>query len=272
MLIKKETREKLHEIIFEADTKAGKNFDIILLILIFLSIGLIILESIPTFGEKIQHIFYLMEWSLTIVFTIEYLLRMYVVKSPLRYASSYFGLIDLLSILPTYLSLILPGSHYLLSIRALRLLRIFRIFKLSQFLKESNILLLALRASRRKITVFLFFIIITVSIMGSLMFILEGKTNENFSSIPVSMYWTVVTLTTVGYGDIVPITGIGKFIASCLMILGYAVIAVPTGIVSSELAGLNLRNKLNSQHCKNCGKEGHDNDATHCKYCGYLLN
>lgn len=268
MLIKKETRDKLHEIIFEADTRAGKNFDIALLILIFLSIGLIILESIPSFDVRLQRIFYILEWCLTILFTLEYFLRIYVVKSPLKYILSYFGLIDLLSILPTFLSLIFPGSHYLLSIRALRLLRIFRIFKLGQFLKESNILLKALKSSRRKITVFLFFIIITVSIIGSLMFLVEGGVNEKFSSIPVSMYWTIVTLTTVGYGDITPITGAGKFIASCLMILGYAVIAVPTGIVSSEIAGMNEIKKQTTQHCRTCSKEGHDIDAKYCKYCG----
>jgi voltage-gated potassium channel len=271
MNVNQELKEKLRVIIFEADTKAGKLFDIILLILIFLSMGLVILESVPFFGTKAISVFYGLEWILTILFTIEYFTRLYVVQKPLKYAGSYFGIIDLLSILPTYVSLVFPGSQYFLIIRALRLLRIFRILKLGQFLKESNTLIIALRASRRKITVFLFFILITVSIIGSLMFFIEGDINEDFSSIPMSMYWTIVTLTTVGYGDIIPVTGIGKLIASCLMILGYAVIAVPTGIVTSELAKRNNAASLNSTCCKQCSREGHDDDARFCKYCGHLI-
>ena len=264
-------KKKLHEIIFEADTPSGKLFDVILFIFIFISVILVILETLPGVENHYRQIFYALEWLLTILFTIEYGTRLYCVNKPSKYALSFYGIIDLVSILPTYLSLIFNGTQYLLIIRALRLLRIFRVFKLGHFLYEGNLLVKALQRSRRKITIFLFFILITVSIVGTVMFLIEGSINEGFSSIPKSMYWVIVTLTTVGFGDITPISNLGRFIASCVMILGYAVIAVPTGIVSSEITQINPK-KVTTQACINCGEEGHDQDATFCKYCGEALH
>jgi voltage-gated potassium channel len=256
-------RERLHEIIFESDTRAGKLFDVLLLFAIVISLATLMLESIQDIKIKYGSLLQVIEWLLTIFFTIEYILRLYAVYKPINYALSFFGIIDLLSLLPTYLSLFFAGSHYLMAIRALRLLRIFRIFELTQFLKESDNILKALRASRHKISVFLVFILLCVIIIGSIMYIVEGTAdNTSFTSIPRSIYWAIVTITTVGYGDIAPQTSIGQLLAAFVMILGYAVIAVPTGIVSSEFM----------KECKYCTREGHDSDALYCKYCGELLN
>lgn len=264
-------KEKLHEIIFEADTPTGKLFDIALLIAISTSVILVMLESVASIQAQFNRAFYIAEWAFTIFFTIEYFLRLYSVYRPLKYATSFFGIIDLLAIIPTYLSVFIIGTHYFLVIRALRLLRIFRIFKLGHFLVEGSMIIRALKASRAKITVFLTFVMLMVIIIGALMYLVEGGANPSFSSIPRSIYWAIVTLTTVGYGDITPVTSIGQFLSAAVMILGYGVLAVPTGIVSAEfIRGNNL--STNTQACRFCGKEGHDDDAEYCKYCGEKLN
>ncbi|MBX2889932.1 MAG: ion transporter [Saprospiraceae bacterium] len=262
-------RAKLHEVIFEADTKAGKRFDLALLGLILLSVAVVMLETIPTLHERYFHWFYAIEWFFTVIFTIEYLLRLYVVNAPLRYAKSTFGLIDLVSILPTYLSLFVAGSQTLLVVRILRLLRVFRILRMGRFLWAGHIISRALKASRHKLVVFVFFVAQLVIIIGAVMYFVEGPSNDGFSSIPQSIYWAVVTLTTVGFGDVTPETPFGKFLATLVMVIGYAIIAVPTGIVSAELVANQKQN--NTQVCRHCSQEGHDDDATHCKYCGWKL-
>lgn len=265
-------RNKLHEIIFEADTPAGKLFDVALLITIAASVIVVILESVNYISLQHHELFFLLEWTFTVIFTIEYFLRLYSVYRPLKYAVSFFGVIDLLAIIPTYLSLFIAGTQYLLVIRGLRLLRVFRIFKLAHFMREGTVILKALKASRAKITVFLTFVLLMVIIIGSVMYLVEGGVNTSFSSIPRSIYWAIVTLTTVGYGDITPLTGIGQFLSAIVMIMGYSIIAIPTGIVSVEMIKTQSASSTNTQACRYCGKEGHDDDAAHCKYCGELLN
>jgi len=262
-------KDRLHEIIFEADTPSGKWFDIALLVFIFLSVLIVMLESVDSIDAKYHQLFFIIEWVLTIGFTIEYFLRIWVIKKPSKYIFSFFGIIDFLAIIPTYLSLFFVGTHYLLVIRALRLLRVFRVLKLAHFLSESQILIAALKASRTKIFVFIFTVIMLTCIIGSVMYLVEGP-EHGFTSIPMSMYWSIVTMTTVGYGDIAPQTDFGKFLAALVMILGYGIIAVPTGIVTSELTKLKPVS-LNTQACTNCGKEAHDDDADFCKYCGTKL-
>jgi voltage-gated potassium channel len=263
-------RTKIHEIIFEADTPVGRWFDIFLIISIILSVIAVMLDSVASIGEKYGWELYLVEWFFTILFTIEYVLRLISVGRPLSYARSFFGLVDLLAILPTYVSVILPGSQYLLVIRILRILRIFRVLKLVQYIQEARQLRQALRESRRKITVFLFAVLALVIIFGSLMYLIEGPPN-GFTSIPRSIYWAIVTLTTVGYGDISPKTGVGQFLASIIMILGYAIIAVPTGIVTVAMARGGPLEKVTTQVCRHCSAEDHDSDAQYCKYCGEKL-
>jgi voltage-gated potassium channel len=264
-------KEKLFTVIFEADTRAGKNFDIALLILIILSIILVMIESIPSMLKEYDSFLYKAEWVITILFTIEYLLRLLVVKKPWKYMTSFYGVIDLLSILPTYISFFVPQSQFLILIRALRLMRVFRIFKLTQFVRESMTIVLALKASSRRILVFLTFVILLSIFLGALIYVVESPQNENFSSIPQSVYWSIVTITTVGYGDISPITPAGKLIASLIMLLGYAIIAVPTGIVTVELTKSARTEKAEAQACPSCGHSGHDPDAKYCKYCGHAL-
>jgi voltage-gated potassium channel len=266
-------KEKIHEVIFEADTPHGKIFDVTLLILIAASVLVVILESVGPIERRYSQLFLILEWGFTILFTIEYILRLYAVYRPMKYATSFFGVIDLLAILPTYLSLLIQGTHYLLVIRALRLLRVFRILKLGHFLKEGDVIIRALRASRAKITVFLTFVTLIVIIIGAFMYLVEGGTNDRFSSIPRSIYWAIVTLTTVGYGDITPVTAVGQFFSAIVMILGYAIIAVPTGIVSAEFIN-EIREQVgnNTQCCRYCGGEGHADDALYCKFCGEMLN
>lgn len=265
-------KSRLHEIIFESDTRAGKAFDVTLLVLIILSVAVVMLESIPAYEKRFRNIFYALEWFFTIVFTIEYLLRLYSTLRPFNYARSFFGIVDLLSILPTYISLFLAGAQTLMMIRVLRLLRVFRIFKLSHSLNQGAIIVSALRASRTKISVFLYAVVLIVSIFGALMYLVEGSVNKEFDSIPRSIYWSIVTLTTVGYGDITPITGLGQLLANLLMITGYAVIAVPTGIVTSEMVKGIQAKTITTQVCRYCAKEGHDVDAKYCKNCGERLN
>jgi voltage-gated potassium channel len=262
-------RVVLHEVIFEADTPAGKGFDVILIISILASVAAVMLDSIGSVRSSFGSLLYRIEWFFTLIFTVEYLLRLLCVGRPIHYAVSFYGIVDLLAIIPTYLSLILPGSQYLLVIRILRILRIFRILKLVPYLKEAQLLIKALRASSRKIAVFLYTVSTMVVIFGSLMYVIEGEAH-GFTSIPRSIYWAIVTLTTVGYGDISPQTGFGQAMASLVMILGYAIIAVPTGIVTVEMSHA-FGADVSTQACPECGAEGHDVDARHCKFCGAAL-
>ncbi|PPK88524.1 voltage-gated potassium channel [Neolewinella xylanilytica] len=265
-------RQRIHEIIFEADTPAGKLFDVVLLGLITFSIIIVMLESSEDYNEQYGAFFWYTEWFLTIIFTIEYVLRLWVTIRPLQYALSFYGIVDVLAILPSYLTLVLPNAQYFLIIRILRLMRVFRIFKLGQYLSEGDQLRRALVASRNKIAVFLFSVTILVIIIGSLMYLIEGGGNEGFSSIPRAVYWAIVTITTVGYGDITPQTQIGQFLSAIVMILGYAIIAVPTGIVTNEIINTNKQSEVSTQVCRFCAREGHAADAIYCKYCGGRLN
>jgi voltage-gated potassium channel len=265
-------QQKIHVVIYEADTPAGKAFDVALLLAILGSILAVMLESVPDIGAKYGDVLILVEWTFTILFTIEYGLRLASVNKPHKYAFSFFGVVDLLAIVPTYLSIFVAGSQYLLVIRGLRLLRVFRVLKLAHFLSESRVLLAALKASRAKITVFLGAVLTVVMIVGSIMYLIEGE-EAGFSSIPKAVYWAIVTMTTVGYGDIVPQTPAGQTLASFMMILGYGIIAVPTGIVSVELAeAQKLHAAISTQSCPDCSAEGHDFDAEFCKFCGVNLN
>jgi voltage-gated potassium channel len=262
-------RHTLHEIIFEADTPAGKLFDVLLIVSIFISVILVMLDSISSIRAEYGRYLYIGEWFFTILFTVEYLLRLLSVGRPLAYARSFFGIVDLLAILPTYLSIFFPGTQYLLVIRLLRVLRIFRVLKLVPYIGEARLLMQALQASRRKITIFLFTVMILVVIFGSLMYLIEDP-DSGFTSIPQSIYWAIVTLTTVGYGDISPQTGLGQLLAALIMVTGYSILAVPTGIVTVEMAQSFKRN-VTTQACSECSAEGHDADAKHCKYCGSKL-
>lgn len=261
-------REKIYLIIFRSDTRAGKLFDIILLWLILLSIASVFMESIASFRFRYYSYIRPVEWAFTLIFTLEYILRVYSSRNRVKYITSFLGVIDLISILPSYLSLIVSGYQYLIVFRAIRLLRVFRILKLTRYLYEGNILATALRASARKIIVFLSTVITLVVIVGTLMYVIEGEKN-GFTSIPVSIYWAVVTITTVGYGDISPQTPLGQVIASILMIMGYAIIAVPTGIVTVEMSRASAT--TSSRKCSNCNNTIRDFDALYCKFCGNKL-
>ncbi|KAA3633624.1 MAG: ion transporter [Calditrichaeota bacterium] len=262
-------REKIHRIIFEADSKIGQLFDIILITAIALSVIIVMLDSVESLHDRYGDIFYYMEWFFTILFTVEYLIRIYAVQKPSSYIFSFFGLIDLIAVLPTYLSILFPGYHYLLVIRVLRVLRVFRILKLITFIGQAQMLKEALRSSRHKIIVFLFTVLSSVIVLGSLMYIIEGA-KSGFTSIPKSIYWAIVTLTTVGYGDISPQTELGQMLAAVIMILGYGIIAVPTGIVTVELSKVEHR-IANTKVCSSCSEDIHDNDALFCKRCGNKL-
>jgi len=263
-------KEKWYNIIFKSNTPVAKGFDIILLVLIVLSVVIVMLDSVEALRSRLGHMFFLAEWFFTIVFTFEYIIRIIVSRKRVVYIRSFYGIIDLLSILPTYISLFIVGSHFLIIIRILRMLRIFRILKLSRYLKASQVLLISLRQSKYKIIVFLEVVLTTVVIMGSLMYLIEGPEN-GFTSIPESIYWAVVTLTTVGFGDITPHTVMGKFFASMIMILGYSIIAVPTGIISAEMIKASSKNQRIIK-CRNCHKSTHDEDAKFCKGCGGKLD
>ena len=263
-------RARLHEVIFESDTRAGRYFDLALIWLILLSVATVVLESVREVREQYGSLLHTLEWVFTLLFTVEYCLRLLSVLHPLRYATSFFGVVDLLAIIPTYLSVVVPGSQYLLVIRILRLLRVFRLLKLSEYVSEADILRRALRASRRKISVFISAVLLLVVIIGALMYVVEGEAN-GFTSIPRSIYWAIVTLTTVGYGDLSPRTSLGQILASIVMIIGYGIIAVPTGIVSVELAHAVRHDQVSGQSCPSCGAEGHEPDAICCKYCGSKL-
>ncbi|MFP2907420.1 ion transporter [Pyxidicoccus sp. 3LFB2] len=262
-------RFRLHTIIFEADTPAGRAFDIALLWAIVFSILAVMLESVTSVREQFGPELRATEWFFTALFSTEYVLRLIAVQRPLRYMRSFFGLVDLLAILPTFLSILFPGAQSLLVVRVIRLLRVFRVLKLAHLLGQAEILTTALRASRPKITVFLGTVLTIVVVTGAVMYVVEGGDN-GFDSIPRAMYWAIVTVTTVGFGDITPKTMLGQFIASVLMVMGYGIIAVPTGIVSVELAAA-TRHAVDTRACLGCGKQGHDLDASHCKFCGHSL-
>lgn len=262
-------RASLHEVIFEANTPAGKWFDILLILAILLSVITVMFDSVQGIRSEYGDVLYYIEWFFTILFTIEYLLRLASLNRPGSYAKSFFGVIDLLAILPTFVSLVYPGGHYLLVIRLLRILRIFRVLKLVQYVGESRLLMQALQASRRKITIFIFTVLTLVTILGSVMYLIEGA-EHGFTSIPRSIYWAIVTLTTVGYGDITPQTILGQLVSVVIMIMGYGIIAVPTGIVTVEMSQA-FRSKGAIRACLNCSADTHDEDAVHCKYCGTIL-
>ena len=269
----KKWRDKLHEVIYEADTPLGKFFDLILLIVIIASIIFVMLESVESIDKKYHNFLYAAEWVVTILFSIEYIARIITVKKPSKYIFSFFGIIDFLSTIPMYLSFFLVGSQSLVALRALRLLRIFRILKLARYIGATTNLTRALKLSRAKIMVFMLFVLILCVILGTVMYLVEGEQNSGFSSIPRSIYWSIVTLTTVGYGDIAPATALGQFIASFIMLMGYAIIAVPTGIVSAEItkiAGKPI--STNTQCCSNCLTEQHKDNAEFCFKCGCKLH
>ena len=263
-------KDELYEIIFEADTPAGRAFDLTLIAMILLSVGIVMLDSVQEISDAYGGWLYALERTFTIIFTIEYGIRIWIVKKPWRYMRSFYGIIDLLAILPTYLSLFIAGSQYLTVIRALRTIRIWRILKLAHHVSELNQLVMALRASSRKIMVFLLTVTILVMILGSVMYLIESP-EAGFTSIPKGIYWAIVTVTTVGYGDISPQTNLGQVIASLAMIMGYAIIAVPTGIVTVELTNA-AKKGVTTQVCPDCNREGHDPDAKFCKYCSAELN
>jgi len=262
-------KQRIYEIIFEADTKAGKLFDVCLLFIILLSIFLVILESISSIRVQYGGVLTVLEWGITIIFTLEYLARIWVTEKPLKYVFSIYGIIDLLALLPTYLDFFFVGGHNMIVIRALRLLRIFRIFKLSRYIKAGRTIAAALWSNREKISVFILFVFTMATIIGTVMYLIEGEQN-GFDDIPTAIYWAVVTLTTVGYGDLSPSTGIGQFLASVVMVLGYSIIAVPTGIVTATLIG--KKKVTNTQVCSRCMYDKHDDDANYCKICGTSLH
>ena len=267
-----EWRHKLYRIIYLADTPAGKRFDLILILTIFLSIMTVMLNSVTHLGRDYGHYLSTAEWIFTGFFTIEYILRIICVRRPVKYIFSFFGIVDLLSILPSYLSVLFVGTNDFLVIRVLRILRIFRVLKLVKYISAANVLLRALLASREKIIVFLFGILTIIILFGSLMYLIEGPEN-GFTSIPRSIYWAIVTLTTVGYGDISPKTDLGQAVASVVMIMGYAIIAVPTGIITAELNRTigEQQHRLNQRVCPTCSKQGHDREALYCDACGEEL-
>ena len=262
-------RARLHEIIFEADTRAGRFFDLALIWCILASVLAVMLDSVAVVRNEHGQLLGRIEWILTVLFTIEYLLRLWCIGRPWKYAISFYGIVDFLAIMPTYLSLVLPGSRYFLVIRVLRVLRIFRVLKLVQFLNEAQLMVQALKASGRKLAVFFATVISLVIVFGSVMYILEGEAN-GFTSIPRSIYWAIVTMTTVGYGDISPQTALGQALASVVMLIGFTIIAVPTGIVAAEMTRAGS-STVSTQVCTECAAEGHSPDAKHCKMCGEIL-
>jgi voltage-gated potassium channel len=261
---KTQWRRRLHGVIFEADTPAGKAFDVVLIGSIVCSVAAAVLESVSSIRVAYGSVLYGVEWFFTILFTVEYGLRLLSLTQPRRYMMSFFGVVDVLAVVPTYLSVVLPGSQYFLTVRILRLLRIFRVLKLSEYLAEAEVIIRALRESRRKISVFLLGVLTAVVIMGALMYVIEGEAH-GFTSIPISIYWAIVTMTTVGYGDLSPHTALGKAVASCVMILGYAIIAVPTGIVTVEMSHA-MRTRVSTRACPRCSAEGHEHDAFYCTH------
>ncbi|KOS08326.1 ion transporter [Flavobacterium akiainvivens] len=268
-LLPEKYRAKLHTIIYEADTRAGKLFDIILLLVIVISIIAVMLESVASIKIVHGHTLAVIEWVITILFTLEYIARIIAVREPLRYIFSFYGIIDLLATIPKYIGLLFPGTGMLIAIRAIRLLRVFRILKLTRFVGAGNQLMTALRHSRVKIAVFLFSVMVLCIILGTLMYMIEGP-ESGFTSIPVSIYWTIVTLTTVGFGDITPITPLGQFLSVVIMVMGYGIIAVPTGLVTAQLMAGDITH-TNTQVCPNCAAMQHHDNAHYCYKCGTHL-
>lgn len=265
-------RHTLYQIIYQAHTPAGRGFDIALIIVILASVLTVVLDSVAEVSQRYGEQLFALEWFFTIIFTAEYMLRIFCIHRPFKYIVSFYGLIDLLSIVPSYISLFIPGSHYLQIIRILRVLRVFRVLKLVRFINQANMLLNALLASRLKITIFLFTVSTLLVVFGSTMYLIEGPEN-GFTNIPVSIYWAVVTLTTVGFGDITPKTVLGRAISTVVMIIGYAIIAIPTGIFTAELSREMKRqnNSLDQRICPICRKAGHEADANYCRICGTEL-
>ncbi|MBT8400784.1 MAG: ion transporter [Rhodothermia bacterium] len=262
-------RGRLNEVIFGVDTPYGRRFDLAVIIVISLSVVAVMLESVESIRARFAYELFVAEWVFTVIFTIEYTLRVFCAQKRLRYVGSFYGLVDLLGTIPTYISLLVPGAQFLLVIRLLRILRVFRVLRLAQFLSEADVLIRALRSSRHKIAIFISAVLILVVILGSLMYLVEGAEN-GFTSIPRGIYWAIVTLTTVGYGDISPQTGLGQALAAVVMIMGYGIIAVPTGIVTAELTRTGGRHP-EIMACSGCGSGGHDLDAIFCKRCGERL-
>jgi voltage-gated potassium channel len=264
-------RLSLYRVVFESDTPAGRVFDLVLIAAILISVGIVVADSMASVGRRHRWTFELLEWGFTLLFTVEYIARLLCVRYPLRYAVSLFGIIDLVAVLPTYLAFFFPDLHALIDVRILRLLRIFRILKMGAYIAEYSALGSALAASRRKIFLFLSFVVLVVLVMGTLMYVIEGPEN-GFSSIPVGMYWAIVTMTTVGFGDITPKTDLGRLIAAFQMLLGWGILAVPTGIVSAEFTAQHFRRyPPGTRVCRGCGSVGHDPDAAFCKACGAPL-
>ena len=262
-------RVRLRSIIFLSDSRAGKIFDVTVIVTIIASVAVVMLESSASVDSLLAPVLRAAEWGFTVLFLVEYLLRLLTVRRPLRYARSFFGIVDLMAVLPAFVALIVPGSHYLAVLRLLRVLRVFRVLKLVPYMKEAVLIMDALRASRRKITVFLSAVLIMAVILGSLVYVIEGEEN-GFTSIPRSMYWTIVTLTTVGYGDLTPGTGLGQILAAMIMIMGYGIIAVPTGLVTAEVVSQTVRSR-DRRRCQACGRSGHQPDARFCRRCGSPL-
>lgn len=267
---KQTLREGIHEIIFEADTRAGKWFDVLLMCLIVGSVAVVMLDSVQAIHAAYGTVLACLEWVFTLLFTLEYFLRVWCTKRVRTYIFSFYGIVDLLSTLPAYLGLLFAAGHFLLVVRVLRLLRVFRVLKLLQFVSASNVLLHSLKRSRHKIAVFFLFVLLLVTILGSLMYFIESP-ESGFTSIPKSIYWAIVTLTTVGYGDIAPATLLGQALASFIMLLGYAIIAVPTGIITADLWENKQGVPQNTNVCSTCNASTHDDDAKYCKYCGARL-
>lgn len=260
-------RLALYKVIFEADTRAGRSFDLILVALIVASVIVVMLDSVERVGQRYASFFLILEWAFTLLFTLEYLARLLCVRHPMRYATSFFGIVDLLSVMPTYLAILFPEFHALIDIRVLRLLRIFRILKLAEYIAEYGFLGSALWASRRKIMVFLVTVLMIVISMGTVMYVVEGPEN-GFTSVPLAIYWAITTMTTVGFGDITPKTDLGRAIASVMMLLGWGVLAVPTGIVTAEMTSMRIDARLQERVCPGCGAGGHHGQARHCHQCG----
>ena len=263
-------RLRLYTIIFEADTRAGRLFDLLLIATVLASVLVVILDSVQSITARYGTLFDVLEWGFTLLFTVEYVLRLACVRHPLRYATSFYGVVDLLAVLPTYLAFFVPEVHALIDVRLLRLLRIFRILKLSAYVSEFGFLGAALVASRRKIIVFIGFVLVTVTVLGTLMYVVEGPEN-GFTSIPVAIYWGITTMTTVGFGDITPKTDLGRLIAACMMLMGWGILAVPTGIVTAEMTARRFGRPVTTRTCPDCLTEGHDGDARFCKHCGKPL-